>query len=475
MTTPCGNSNLSCCWSRKRMASILRGDYHMGNLFGTDGVRGIANTELSADLALRLGAAAAYVLRKKHEGAKMLIGRDPRISGDILESAMAAGICSLGVDVYLAGVIPTPAVAFLSRLMHADAGIVISASHNPMRDNGIKFFGGDGYKLNDDIEAEIEDQIAHYDELPRPEGAGVGRMYHAEGLADNYLDHLNRIFPHSLQGMKMVLDCANGAVYDIAAKLFCELGARVTTINDHPDGTNINLNCGSVYTQSLRELVLRERAQIGLAFDGDGDRAILIDEKGRTVDGDHVLAMCGLHLAQKGHLPQNTVAATVMSNIGLEIALRESGVSLVRTQVGDRNVSDEMRKTGIGLGGEKSGHIIFSKYSTTGDGLVTALQMLSIMLETGKPLSELASQMHEFPQLLINVPVSDKDVWRRMPGITSAIESGETRLSGRGRVFVRASGTEKLVRVMAEGPDLAELEEITEAICGEIRKAQGAA
>lgn len=447
----------------------------MGRLFGTDGVRGIANTELSADLALRLGSAAAYTLRKKHEGAKMLIGRDPRISGDILESAMAAGICSVGVDVYLTGVVPTPAVAFLSRLMHADAGIVISASHNPMRDNGIKFFGGDGFKLSDDIEAEIEEQIHSYEKLSRPEGSGVGRMYHAEGLADNYLDHVKRTFPYSLKGMKVVLDCANGAVYDIGPKLFYELGARVTTINDHPDGTNINLNCGSLYPQSLQELVLRERAQIGMAFDGDGDRAILVDEKGRTVDGDHVIAMCGLHLARKEELPQKGVVATVMSNIGLEIALRQEGVSLVRSHVGDRHVSDQMRKTGITVGGEKSGHVIFSKYSTTGDGLVTALQVLGIMMETGKPLSELAAQMQEFPQLLINVPVTDKNAWKQVPGITSAIKSGEERLSGRGRVFVRASGTEKLVRVMAEGPDLAELEEITATICGEIRSALGAA
>lgn len=447
----------------------------MGKLFGTDGVRGIANTELSADLALKLGSAAAYVLRKKHEGAKMLIGRDPRISGDILESAMAAGICSLGVDVYLTGVIPTPAVAFLSSLMHADAGIVISASHNPMRDNGIKFFGADGYKLNDDIEAEIEEQMSNYDQMPRPEGAGVGRMYHAEGLAENYLDHLKRTFPYSLKGLRIVLDCANGAVYDIAPKLFYELGASVTTVNDHPNGTNINLNCGSLYPHALQELVVRERAHLGLAFDGDGDRAILVDEKCRTVDGDHIIAICGLHLAGKNALPNNAVVATVMSNIGLEVALREGGVSLVRAQVGDRNVSDEMRRTGIALGGEKSGHVIFSKHSTTGDGLVTALQVLGVMLETGKPLSELASQMQEFPQLLINVPVTDKDAWAEIPTVTSAIKAGKDRLNGRGRVFVRASGTEKLVRVMAEGPDMKELEEITATICGEIKRYLGAA
>lgn len=445
----------------------------MGKLFGTDGVRGIANTELSADLALRLGSASAYVLRHKHDGAKMLIGRDPRISSDILESAMAAGICSLGVDVYLAGVVPTPAVSLLSRLMHADAGIVISASHNPMRDNGIKFFGGDGYKLNDGIEAEIEEHMSSYEKLPRPEGAGVGRMYHAQGLSENYLDHLRRTFPYSLHGLKIVLDCANGSVYDAAPRLFSGLGASVLATNNLPDGMNINLNCGSMHPEALRELVLDDQANIGFAFDGDGDRAILVDEKGNLVDGDHVLAICGLHLARKKDLPHRAVVSTVMSNIGLEIALSRERVKLIRTHVGDRYVSDEMRKTGIILGGEKSGHIIFAEHSTTGDGLVTALQVLAIMLETGRPLSELAAQMPEFPQLLVNIPVREKRGWDAVPEIRSAIEAGEQRLNGRGRVFVRASGTEKLVRVMAEGPDLSELEEITEGICSEIRRSLG--
>ncbi len=447
----------------------------MGKLFGTDGVRGVANTELSAEFALRLGSAAAYVLRTKHHGSKMIIGRDPRISGDILESALAAGICSLGVDVHLTGVIPTPGISYLSRLIQADAGIVISASHNPMRDNGIKFFGGDGFKLPDEIESEIEDQVGRLDSMYRPEGAGVGRMYRSEGLVEQYVDHLRRTFPYSLNGLKLVVDCANGAVYDIAPELFRKLGANVTAINCQPDGTNINLNCGSMYPDSLRELVVRERADIGMAFDGDGDRAIMIDDKGMTVDGDHILAVCGLHMASGGKLAGNTVAATVMSNIGLEIALRNKGVSLVRTQVGDRYVSDEMRKSGISLGGEKSGHIIFSQYSTTGDGLVTALQVLTAMTESRKPLSELASQMREFPQLLINIAVADRDAWTRVSTVADAIKSAEEQLEGRGRILVRASGTEKLVRVMAEGPDLAELEVVTQRVCEEIRRAQGAA
>ncbi|HUV03885.1 MAG TPA: phosphoglucosamine mutase [Armatimonadota bacterium] len=443
----------------------------MDKLFGTDGVRGIANTELSALLALKLGSASAYVLRQKHEGAKMLIGRDPRISGDILESAMASGICSLGVDVYLAGVVPTPGVAFLSQMMHADAGIVISASHNPMRDNGIKFFGSDGCKLPDEVEAEIEDQVEKFDKLPRPEGAGVGRMYRAHELVDSYLDHLRQMLPRRLGGMKIVLDCANGAVYDLAPRLFSELGAQVTATNNQPDGLNINANCGSLHPEALQELVLKKSAQIGMAFDGDGDRAILVDEKGKLVDGDHVMLICARQLAGKGRLPGRAVVATVMSNIGLELALARDDIALLRTQVGDRYVSDEMRRTGAAIGGEKSGHIIFAEHATTGDGMVTALQILDIMLETGKPLSELAAQMEEFPQLLINVPVKKKDGWDAVPEIVSAVKAGEERLSGRGRVFVRASGTERLIRVMAEGPDLAELEEITGDICSAVKRA----
>ena len=445
----------------------------MGKLFGTDGVRGTANTELSALLALKIGSASAYVLRKKHEGAKMLIGRDPRISGDILESAMAAGICSLGVDVYLTGVVPTPAVAFLTQHIQADAGIVISASHNQMQDNGMKFFGSDGYKLSDEIEAEIEDQVDGFDAIPRPEGAGVGRMYRAQDLVEDYLEHLRRMFSYSLDGMKIALDCANGAVYELAPRLFCELGARPIVINDQPDGININLNCGSLYPAAVQGLVQENDAHLGLAFDGDGDRAILVDEKGRLVNGDHVLAMCALSLARQSRLPGNAIVSTVMSNIGLEITLARNDISLVRTQVGDRYVSDEMRRTGITLGGEKSGHVIFAEHATTGDGVVTALQVLTIMCETGKPLSELADQMEEFPQLLINVPVRDKDGWDRVPEIISAIKAGEERLAGRGRVFVRASGTEKLIRVMAEGPDMSELEEITQEICAAVEGALG--
>lgn len=445
----------------------------MRKLFGTDGVRGIANKDLTATLALQLGAASAHVLRDKHDGAKILIGRDPRVSGDILESAMAAGICSLGVDVYLAGVVPTPAVAFISQEIGADAGVVISASHNPMQDNGIKFFGGDGYKLPDEIEAEIEEQVAAFDSLPTPEGAGVGRMYRRHDLMNGYTDHLRKVCIHDIKHLTIILDCANGAVSEIAPKLFADMGAKTIVINDQPDGININAGAGSLHPQILQKMVLENNAQIGMAFDGDGDRAILVDEKGRIVDGDHVMAISALHLARQGRLPKNAIVGTVMSNMGLEVALSKENITLIRTQVGDRYVVDEMRRSGLAIGGEKSGHLIFSEHSTTGDGMVTALQVLNIMFESDCTLSELADQMEEYPQILINVPVKTKEGWENVKEISDAVHEGERRLHGRGRVFVRASGTEKLIRVMAEGPDQEELEEITGNICEIVKSTLG--
>ncbi|MHB0999331.1 MAG: phosphoglucosamine mutase [Armatimonadota bacterium] len=441
----------------------------MRKLFGTDGIRGVANTELSPLLALKVGSSSAYLLHRGHKDAKILIGRDSRISGDILESAMASGICSVGVDVYLTGIIPTPAVAYLTSYIKADAGVVISASHNPMKDNGIKFFGPDGYKLPDDVESEIEANLSSFDDLPRPKGADVGRMYHTHDLELKYLEHLKSTFPHRLDGMKIVLDCANGAVYEVAPQLFTDLGAEIIVINDKPNGTNINHNCGSQHPKDLQNLVLANNAQIGMAFDGDGDRAILVDEKGRVVDGDHVMAITGIHQSSLNALPHNSIVATVMSNMGLEVALKERGISLIRSAVGDRYVSDEMLKSGVIIGGEKSGHLIFSRYSTTGDGLITGLQALTTMIESGKALGDLADQMQEFPQLLINIPVKNKNNWESIPEIVDSIKRGETQLSGIGRVFVRASGTEKLIRVMAEGPDLKDLESITSDICDSIK------
>ena len=445
----------------------------MRKLFGTDGVRGLANIELSPLLALQLGTAAAHVIVKTREGARILIGRDPRISGDILESAMVAGACSQGLDAVLVGVISTPGVAYLTISTGASVGVMISASHNPVEDNGIKFFGPDGYKLDDAVEAEIEEHVPRFDALARPSGGEVGRMFHKHELAWQYAHHVKSAASCRLDGLKLVLDCANGAACELAPQIFSEVGASVETINCSPNGININSNCGSLYPQALQETVRESGADAGLAFDGDADRVVLIDERGEIVDGDHVMAIYGLHQARKGDLPGNVVVATLMSNIGLEVALAKENVRLIRTPVGDRYVSDEMRRTGAIIGGEKSGHVILSRHTTTGDGMVTALQILSIMVETGKRLSELASEMEEFPQILVNVPVRDRHGWDKSPAIMSAISSAQEKLAGRGRVFVRPSGTEKLIRVMAEGPDRDELERLTSDIAEAIRRSLG--
>ncbi len=445
----------------------------MRNLFGTDGVRGLANIELSPLLALQLGTAAAHVLVEKRNDARILIGRDPRISGDILESAMVAGVCSQGLDAVLVGVISTPGVAYLTKSTGASAGVVISASHNPVQDNGIKFFGPDGYKLDDALEAEIESYVPRFDELPRPSGGEVGRMFRNHELVWDYAEKVKAVGICCLDGIKVLMDCANGAASELAPKIFTEAGAKVECINCTPNGININANCGSLHPEILRQKVRETGADVGLAFDGDADRAILVDERGEIVDGDHIMAIYGLRQARMNDLPGNMVVATVMSNIGLEIALAKENVKLVRTPVGDRYVSDEMRRSGAIIGGEKSGHIIFSRYTTTGDGLVTALHILSVMVQAGKRLSELASEMEEFPQILTNVPVRERDGWENVPEIISAIKYAEERLQGKGRVLVRPSGTEKLIRVMAEGPDMDELSLLTGEIVEAVRKSIG--
>lgn len=445
----------------------------MNKLFGTDGVRGVANTELSPLLALQLGTAAAHVIVESRQNARILIGRDPRISGDVLESAMVAGVCSQGLDAVLVGVVSTPGVAYLTTSTGASAGVVISASHNPVQDNGIKFFGPDGYKLDDDVEAEIEKYVPIFDQLPRASGADVGRMFRRHEMAWEYAEHVKNAATRRLDGMRVIIDCANGAASELAPQVLSEVGAEVECINCNPNGININKNCGSLHPKALQEKVRETGADAGLAFDGDADRVILIDERGEIVDGDHVMAIYGLHQARQGDLPENIVVGTVMSNIGLEIALAREGVKLARTPVGDRYVSDEMRRTGAIVGGEKSGHIILSRHTTTGDGMVTALQILSIMVSTGKKLSELASEMEEFPQVLINVPVRDRNGWDSIPEITSAISEVEDKLSGRGRVFVRPSGTERLIRVMAEGPDQDELETLAGDIVEAVKRCMG--
>ncbi len=442
-------------------------------LFGTDGVRGLANVELSPLLAMQLGATAAHVIIERKQNTRVLIGRDPRISGDILESALVAGICSQGVDAVLAGVVPTPAVAYLTTTTDAAAGVVISASHNPMPDNGIKFFGPDGHKLDDSVEAAIEEQLESFDSFPRPRGAEVGNILRRRELASDYAAHVKGTIDVPLGGMKLVIDGANGAASELAPRIFHELGARTSCLNCTPNGININEDTGSLHPEKMALLVRQLGADVGLAFDGDADRVILADEQGNVVDGDHVMAIYALHCARTSGLPTNTVVGTVMSNVGLELALKKEGLKLARTAVGDRYVSDEMRRSGAIVGGEKSGHIILSRYTTTGDGMITALQVLAVMLQTGKKLSELAAEMEEFPQLLVSVRVAERDGWDTKPEIVSAIEDVEKKLAGRGRVVVRPSGTEKLIRVMAEGPDQRELETLVGQIADAVKKAMG--
>lgn len=445
----------------------------MRKLFGTDGVRGLANVDLSPLLALKLGTTAAHVLVERQRNASIVVGRDTRISGDILESALAAGICSQGAAAIVVGVIPTAGVAYLTTMIGAAAGAVISASHNPMPDNGIKFFGSDGYKLDDAIEERVEHEIRKYDSFPRPSGADVGRMTRDGGLAERYFDHVKSTAKHRLDGLRLVVDCANGAASAFAPRLFAELGADVFPIHCEPDGLNINADCGSLHPQSMQAEVRARKAHAGLSFDGDADRVIMADENGNIVDGDHVMAICGLSYARSGDLPGMVVVGTVMSNMGLEAALARENVKLVRTPVGDRYVSEEMRRLGAIVGGEKSGHLIFSRHSTTGDGMITAIQALDVMVESGKPLSELASEMQEYPQILVNIRVRERDGWDTDPQISAAIRSAEEKLKGRGRVFVRPSGTEKLIRVMAEGPDQDELDAITGEIAEVVRTRMG--
>ena len=443
-------------------------------LFGTDGVRGVANTELTPALALALGASAARTLGRGHT-PRFIIGRDTRVSGTLLESALAAGLCSMGAHVVTAGVVPTPAVANIARLQDFDAGIVISASHNPFADNGIKFFGGDGYKLDDALEAEIEAHLASVESWDRPSGAAVGRLTHDTDLAGLYAGHLEETLSGvPLHGVKVVLDAANGANSSLGPRVFADLGADVIALHCDPDGVNINDACGSLHPEEMMRRTVAEGADMGLAFDGDADRVILSDERGRKVDGDRVMLLVGRHLAASGRLANNTVVGTIMSNMGLEVALRESGLSLLRTAVGDRYVSEAMRRDGHVLGGEKSGHLIFGHLTTTGDGLLTALQVLKVMRETGRPLSALADQMTEYPQILLGVRVCDRQSWASDPDITQAIRSAEAQLNGRGRLNVRASGTEKLVRVMAEGPDQAEIDHLAHQIAALVRDKVGA-
>lgn len=433
----------------------------MGKLFGTDGVRGLANSDLTPELAYRLGRVAAALLKKQKPGLRtaIVLGKDTRISGAMLEAALAAGVCSSGVDVYLAGVIPTPAIAYLTRKLQVCSGVVISASHNPFADNGIKFFNEQGYKLPDELEDQIEELVLQKeDPLPRPTGSELGKIIPLEKAVDDYVNFLKEKLPVSLKGLKIVVDCAHGAVSEVAPRVYRELGAQVISINDLPTGTNINEKCGSTHLASLQEAVLKYGADVGIAHDGDGDRVIAVDENGKEVNGDKILVICGLALQAAGKL-QEKVVVTVMSNLGLKKAFQQAGVHVYETKVGDRYVLEKMLETGTILGGEQSGHIIFTRYNTTGDGILTALTLLGVIVESGKKLSALAAQMETYPQVLLNVKVADKD-WEKHPAIRQAITAGEQELGGDGRILVRPSGTEPLIRVMAEGKDEKQLKEI---------------
>jgi phosphoglucosamine mutase len=442
----------------------------MGVLFGTDGVRGVANRDLTPELAMKIGRCGAFILARGREGARIVIGRDTRISGDMLEGALMAGICSAGVDVIRAGILPTPAVAYLTRELGASGGVVISASHNPVEDNGIKYFGPSGYKLPDGVEDEIEELIKDPSSIPSPHGSGVGRCVDLPDAASRYVNFLKRSVPVDLAGLTIVVDCANGAAFQVAPRVLEEMGARVIPIFSRPDGLNINRGCGSTHMGDLQEKVVEVGADLGLAHDGDADRVLAVDAEGRLVDGDQIMVICARHLKSRGELDRNTVVTTVMSNMGLHLALRESGINVLETKVGDRYVLEECLRSGATFGGEQSGHILFLNHTTTGDGVLTALKLLLAMRDQGKTLADLAAQMERLPQILENVRVENKNEVMAHKILSDAIRLAEERLAGQGRVLVRPSGTEPLVRVMAEGRDPAALRRLVEDLVAVVKK-----
>ncbi|PTM53343.1 phosphoglucosamine mutase [Desmospora activa] len=444
----------------------------MGKYFGTDGVRGVANRELTPELAYRLGRAGAFVLTGDTNGDKprILVGRDTRLSGEMLESALIAGMMSIGADVWKLDVVTTPGVAFLTRELGAHAGVMISASHNPFTDNGIKFFGPDGFKLSDELENRIEQLLEVDDQMPRPTGDAIGLTKDKSKEVQRYLDHLRSTIETDLCGMDIVVDCANGAASKWAPLLLRDLGADVTALHAEPDGVNINVACGSTHPEGLRKEVLQRGAHLGLAFDGDADRLIAVDDTGELVDGDHILWICGEYLKEQGQLAHDTIVTTVMSNIGLYKATADAGIHTEKTRVGDRYVMEAMRQGGFKLGGEQSGHIIFLEHIPTGDGLLTALQLLQVIKEKATTLHQLATTMKKYPQILVNVRVGSKEGWDQKAAITDKIREVEQLLGENGRVLVRPSGTEPLIRVMAEGPDKEELKKHVDDIAAVIRE-----
>lgn len=427
----------------------------MSRLFGTDGVRGVANDELTPLLAMQLGQAGAFVLTRENEHKPtIMVGCDTRISGDMLANALMAGICSVGANAVYVGVIPTPAVAYLTRKYKVDAGVVISASHNPVEFNGIKFFDGNGYKLPDALEDEIEALIkSDMNEIKFPIGANVGKIKYRTDAREEYINHSIQKVNVDLSKLKIVVDCAEGASHYTSVEALKELGANIVAIHNMPDGTNINANCGSTHMEELMARVVYEKANVGLAFDGDADRLLAVDEMGNLVDGDQIMAIVGNHMKEKGELNNDTIVATIMSNLGFFLMAEKNGIKAEQTAVGDRYVLERMRKIGANLGGEQSGHIIFLKENTTGDGLLSALHLLKVMVETQKPLSELSTVMEVLPQALVNakVPNHKKERYMEYPEVAEKIAELTDKFAGEGRVLIRPSGTEPLVRVMIEG------------------------
>lgn len=440
----------------------------MGRLFGTDGVRGIANSELTPELAFKLGKAGAHVLRRDTKRPVVLIGKDTRLSGDMLEDALSAGILAVGGNVIKVGVLPTPAIAYLVKAYEADAGVVISASHNPFEYNGIKFFNGEGFKLDDDIENEIEDIILRdIDVNSHITGDRLGRCLEADDDAmDKYADFLKSTISEDLTGVKLVLDCANGAAYKVAEKVFKDLGADITVIGNKPDGVNINDSCGSTHPEKLQAEVIRQGALLGLAYDGDADRLIAADEKGRIIDGDKLICICARMMKEKGQLPGDLVTATVMSNLGFHKYIESLGCRTEVTSVGDRYVLESMLETGCVIGGEQSGHIIFKEHTTTGDGILSSLQFMGAVTCSGRKPSEMADEIEIFPQVLVNAGINNdyKKTYMKDPEIADEIRRIEEKMAGNGRVLIRPSGTEPLVRVMIEGDDEKQLEELAQGL-----------
>lgn len=443
-------------------------------LFGTDGIRGKANFfPMTPEIALKVGMAVAKLFREKnhrHE-CRIVIGKDTRLSGYLLENALTAGILSQGVRVFIVGPIPTPAIAHLAKSLDCDAGIMLTASHNPAEDNGIKIFGSDGFKLSDEMESKIEKMVY---ENHFGEGQKIGKAHRVDDAKGRYIEFVkNSIGNFSLSGLKIVLDCANGAAYQVAPWVFSELGAEIVALNDNPDGNNINLDCGALFTEKISKKVLELKADFGIAFDGDGDRAIFVDENGKIIDGDKIMALCAIELKKQNLLKKNTIVATVMSNFGFENALKEKGITVLRAQVGDKNVLCELQKNSLNFGGEQSGHIIFLDYSTTGDGIIAGLQVAKILKQSSKKFSEISKVFEQVPQILINIKVKEKIPFEKMPLVSKKILEIEKKLSGNGRVLVRYSGTENIARVMVEGKSEKDVKKFAEEISLEIRKEIG--